>query len=91
MIIRHLMGSFSAFHRGLVFRLKCHVVAALLFAPFYVLLSTDIIPENVFGLIGFIDDFIVLAFLIFIIARAYTNIESSMTFDDIRAAAFEYI
>lgn len=79
------MGSFAAFHGRLVFRLKCHVVAALLFAPFYVFLSTDLIPENIFGLVGLIDDFIVLTLSTIVIARTYTNIDDSMTFDDIRA------
>lgn len=85
-MLRHLMRSFITFRGHLVFRLKCHIVAAVFVAVCYLVLSTDIIPERVFGLIGFIDDFVVVTFLTVLIARTFTSIDSSVTFDDIRAA-----
>lgn len=85
-MLRHLMRSFGAVRGHLIFRLKCHVVAAVVIAVCYLALSTDIIPERVFGLIGFLDDILVVIFLSVLIARTYTSLDSSVTFDDIQAA-----
>ncbi len=85
-LLRHLMRSFVAFHSQLIFRLKCHILAAVVIAGWYLALSTDIIPENVFGLIGFIDDLIVLIFLTVLVARTFPNIDSPVTLDDFQAA-----
>lgn len=61
---------------------------ALLVAGCYFFLSTDIIPERIFGLIGFIDDIIVVTLLTVLVARTYTRIEeeSSVSFNEFRAA-----
>ena len=85
-MLRHLMRSFGAVQRHLIFRLKCHVVAAFVIAVGYLVLSTDLIPERVFGLIGFLDDILVVMFLSVLIARTYTSLDSSVIFDDIQAA-----
>lgn len=87
-MFRHLIRSFTAFHGSLVFRLKCHVMLALLVAGCYFFLPTDIIPERIFGLIGFIDDIIVVTLLTVLVARTYTRIEeeSSVSFNEFRAA-----
>ena len=65
-----------------MFRLKCHVVAAIVIGVSYLVLSSDIIPESVFGLIGFLDDILVIIFLSVLIARTYASLDSPITFMD---------
>lgn len=85
-MLRHLVRSFISFRGHLIFRLKCHVILAAFLAAGYLTLSTDLIPEHVFGLPGLIDDVVVIVTLGILVSHTYTSIDSSVTFEDIRAA-----
>ena len=55
--------------RFLLYSVRSSVV--LVFLILYILSPLDLIPEAIFGLIGFIDDLIAMAILIYFLAELY--------------------
>jgi len=55
--------------RFLLYSVRSSVV--LVFLILYILSPLDLIPEVIFGLIGFIDDLIAMAILIYFLAELY--------------------
>ncbi|KAM8962353.1 E3 ubiquitin-protein ligase RNF170-like isoform 2-T2 [Pelodytes ibericus] len=59
---------------GLFWMFRIRIVLCLLGALFYLVLPLDIIPEAVFGILGFLDDFFVLFLLLIYIAILYREV-----------------
>ncbi|VDN59496.1 unnamed protein product [Dracunculus medinensis] len=61
-IIPHLLRTLLSF-RGLVLMSQCRIILCLLGLFFYVIIPGDLLPENVFGIFGFLDDILIVFFI----------------------------
>ena len=73
MLLRHLLGEFFSLS-GLIFMFRLRVVICFLFALIYFISPLDLIPEAVFGILGFLDDFFVLALLTIYLSIIYRRL-----------------
>lgn len=73
MLMRHLLSEFFS-QSGLIFMFRLRVVVCFLFAFIYLISPLDLIPEAVFGILGFLDDFFVLMLLTIYLSIIYRGL-----------------
>ncbi|XP_070564321.1 E3 ubiquitin-protein ligase RNF170-like [Ptychodera flava] len=79
-LLRHAWGEFFSLG-GLVWMFRLRIVLCLLAAILYFVSPLDIIPEAVFGLIGFMDDLFVILLLLIYVSIIYRNIVANRARD----------
>ena len=71
-LLRHAFSEFFSVG-GLIWMFRVRIIAIFLAALFYFISPLDIIPEAVFGILGFLDDLFVLLLLAIYISIIYRN------------------
>ncbi|RWW29679.1 hypothetical protein GW17_00005788 [Ensete ventricosum] len=72
--IRRLLREMMDPQRSLPFVLRVRVILAMALSAIYVLSPVDIIPEGVFGFVGFLDDLIILLIVFLHLATVYRSV-----------------
>nr|XP_006824323.1 PREDICTED: E3 ubiquitin-protein ligase RNF170-like isoform X2 [Saccoglossus kowalevskii] len=72
-LLRHAWGEFFSLG-GLVWMFRLRILLCFLAALLYFISPLDIIPEAVFGVLGFMDDLFVLLLLLIYVSIIYRNI-----------------
>ncbi|XP_077981589.1 E3 ubiquitin-protein ligase RNF170-like [Glandiceps talaboti] len=72
-LLRHAWGEFFSLG-GLVWMFRLRILLCLLAAILYFISPLDIIPEAVFGILGFMDDLFVILLLLIYVSIIYRNI-----------------
>ncbi|CAL9129007.1 uncharacterized protein LOC135679415 isoform X2 [Musa acuminata AAA Group] len=72
--IRRLLREMMDPQRSLPFVLRVRVILAMALTAIYVLSPVDIIPEGVFGFVGFLDDLIILLIVFLHLATVYRSV-----------------
>lgn len=72
-LLRHAVGEFFSFG-GLVWMFRLRVIVCFIAALLYFISPFDIIPEAVFGIIGFFDDFFILLLLSVYVGIIYRQV-----------------
>ncbi|URE22049.1 RING finger protein [Musa troglodytarum] len=72
--IRRLLREMMDPQRSLPIVLRVRVILAMALTAIYVLSPVDIIPEGVFGFVGFLDDLIILLIVFLHLATVYRSV-----------------
>lgn len=69
-LLRHLFREFFS-ARGIFLLWRIRIVILLLLALLYLLSPLDIIPEHIFGILGFLDDILIILSVFFVVSIIY--------------------
>lgn len=73
LLLRRLMREMMDPRRALQLIHRTPILFYLLFLAMYLISPLDIIPEGILGLVGFLDDLLVMVFVLFYLAMLYRS------------------
>ena len=73
--VRMALRNLFTFRGAISCVVRCKIIILLLMVILYILSPFDLIPESIYGIVGYIDDVIIVLLVFIIIARgAHQNI-----------------